>query len=243
MFEAGDDHLRLLFEFGLGRGDGGPWRRRLGEAQQTPAVMLADQLIWAVQAGRRDRVALLLSHGVDPNHPGSGHPTHQGRTALRVGAAQRQHRAGRSAGRRRRPASRRPGSRRPAAGGGPGRGRGRGPQRRSPAAGRGPAAAAGGGGRGGRAAPAGGGSAAGRRPGSAVDGDGRTTPLHSAAYEGDLELARLLVELGADVEPGGSDLPFDPGRLGRARPRRRGGGLPTVGQLSQAHSSRPTRSS
>ncbi|HVH20950.1 MAG TPA: ankyrin repeat domain-containing protein, partial [Pseudonocardia sp.] len=82
MFEADDDHLRLLFQYGLGQGDGGPWRRRLGEVQQTPTVMLADQLIWAVQAGRRDRVALLLSHGVDPNHPGGGHPTHQGRTAL-----------------------------------------------------------------------------------------------------------------------------------------------------------------
>ena len=36
--------------------------------------------------------------------------------------------------------------------------------------------------------------------GFSVDGDGRTTPLHQAAYEGDLELARLLVELGADVD-------------------------------------------
>ena len=81
MFEPSDDHLELLFEYGLGKGDGGPWRRRLGEAQQTPEQMLADQLIWAVQSGRSERVAMLLAHGVDPNAAGSGHPTHQGRSA------------------------------------------------------------------------------------------------------------------------------------------------------------------
>ena len=81
MFAPSDDHLRLLFGFGLGRGSGGVWRVRLGEAQQSPAEMLADQLIWAAAQGRTERVALLLEHGVDPNVPGSGHPTHQGRTA------------------------------------------------------------------------------------------------------------------------------------------------------------------
>ena len=39
MFEPGNDHLELLFEFGLGTGDGGPWRRRLGAALDTPAEM------------------------------------------------------------------------------------------------------------------------------------------------------------------------------------------------------------
>ena len=33
-----------------------------------------------------------------------------------------------------------------------------------------------------------------------MHGDGGTTPLHLAAYEGDLELARLLVSLGADPD-------------------------------------------
>ena len=37
MFEPGNDHLELLFEFGLGTGDGGPWRRRLGAALDSPA--------------------------------------------------------------------------------------------------------------------------------------------------------------------------------------------------------------
>ena len=33
----GDDWLELLYEFGLGSGDGGVWRRRLGAALPTPA--------------------------------------------------------------------------------------------------------------------------------------------------------------------------------------------------------------
>ena len=81
MFEASDEHFELLFAFGLGRGAGGPWRVRLGEAQQSPTEMLADQLIWAVAHGRTERVALLLANGVDPNVAGSGHPTHESRTA------------------------------------------------------------------------------------------------------------------------------------------------------------------
>ena len=36
MFEPGNDHLELLLEFGLGAGDGGPWRRRLGDALDAP---------------------------------------------------------------------------------------------------------------------------------------------------------------------------------------------------------------
>ena len=29
MFEPDNDHLELLFEFGLGAGDGGPWKARM----------------------------------------------------------------------------------------------------------------------------------------------------------------------------------------------------------------------
>ena len=199
MFEAGDDHLRLLFEYGLGRGDGGPWRRRLGEAQQSPAEMLADQLIWAVQAGRRDRVALLLSHGVDPNHPGSGHPTHQGRTALewalRSGSTELAALLADAGARP--PADLDPVDALLAAAlaGDADAVRSADPQLLADARRRRPLAVA-------EAVEL-------RRPeairllvaaGFSVDGDGRTTPLHQAAYEGDLELARLLVELGADVD-------------------------------------------
>lgn len=65
MFEPGNDHLELLFEFGLGTGDGGPWRRRLGDALDTPAEMVRGQLAWAVTHGMTERVRLLVEHGVD----------------------------------------------------------------------------------------------------------------------------------------------------------------------------------
>jgi len=65
MFTPADDHLELLFEFGLGTGDGGPWRRRLGERVPSPVRLLHDQLAWAATHGFTHRVALLAEHGVD----------------------------------------------------------------------------------------------------------------------------------------------------------------------------------
>ena len=72
MFEPGNDHLELLFEFGLGTGDGGPWRRRLGDALDTPAEMVRGQLGWAVTHGMTERVRLLVEHGVDVTAPLDG---------------------------------------------------------------------------------------------------------------------------------------------------------------------------
>jgi ankyrin repeat protein len=69
MFEPGHDHLELLFEFGLGTGDGGPWRRRLGEALDPPAQMVRGELAWAITHGMTERVRLLVSHGVDLTVP------------------------------------------------------------------------------------------------------------------------------------------------------------------------------
>src|SRR5262245_29799516 len=43
MFEPDDDHLVLLFEFGLGTGDGGPWRARLGPTLESPAALVRRQ--------------------------------------------------------------------------------------------------------------------------------------------------------------------------------------------------------
>lgn len=203
MFEAGDDHLLLLFAYGLGDGDGGPWRRRLGPVQQTPGQMCVDQLIWAVQAGRRERVALLLEHGVDPDGPGSGHPTHQGRTAyewaLRDGSTELAALL--------QAAGARPPARQldtvelfvaAALSGDAGAVRRSAPAVRAAAVAARPGAVE-------QAVEL-------RRPGAvrvlveagfSVHGDGGTTPLHQAAYTGDLELARLLVSLGAD--PGRED--------------------------------------
>lgn len=81
MFRPGNDHLELLLEFGLGTGDGGPWRRRLGDALDSPAMMLGGQLAWAITHGMTDRVRLLVSHGVDV-----AAPLHDGATATSMAA-------------------------------------------------------------------------------------------------------------------------------------------------------------
>lgn len=65
MFGPADDHLEILLAAGLGRGDGGPWRRRLGSALDSPAELLRQQLSWAVTHDLVGRVALLAEHGVD----------------------------------------------------------------------------------------------------------------------------------------------------------------------------------
>ena len=44
MFEPENDHLELLLEFGLGTGNGGPWKSRLGDALDSPAEMPAASL-------------------------------------------------------------------------------------------------------------------------------------------------------------------------------------------------------
>jgi len=89
MFEPGNDHLELLFEFGLGTGDGGPWRARLGEAADTPSRMLRGDLVWAIAHGMTERVRLLLDHGVDVTAPfgeGTAAPFDDGTTAAQMAA-------------------------------------------------------------------------------------------------------------------------------------------------------------
>jgi ankyrin repeat protein len=65
MFRRDDDHLELLFEYGLGTGDGGPWRRRLRERLETTSEMLRRVLRWAIEHDQTERVDLLVRHGVD----------------------------------------------------------------------------------------------------------------------------------------------------------------------------------
>jgi len=72
MFGPASDHLELLFEFGLGTGDGGPWRRRLGTALDSPAEMIRGQLAWAITHGMTERVRLLVEHGGDLTVPLDG---------------------------------------------------------------------------------------------------------------------------------------------------------------------------
>src|SRR5205823_5417589 len=69
MFRPDDDHLVLLFGYGLGSATDGLWRRRLGGALETPAEMLSRQVSWAVSHGFADRLRLLVDHGVDVRSP------------------------------------------------------------------------------------------------------------------------------------------------------------------------------
>jgi ketosteroid isomerase-like protein len=81
-----EDWLELLFEFGLGTGDGGPWRRLLGERQDSPRKMLEDLLMAAAGHGLTDRVRRLLARGVDPEGRETRHPIYQGRTPVQEAA-------------------------------------------------------------------------------------------------------------------------------------------------------------
>jgi ankyrin repeat protein len=69
MFRAEDDFLEVLLAFGLGQGDGGPWRRLLPDLLPAPPVLLRDLLGWAVTHDQRERVGLLARHGVDVVSP------------------------------------------------------------------------------------------------------------------------------------------------------------------------------
>jgi hypothetical protein len=68
MFSPDDSHLELLFEHGLGAGDGGPWKARI-PGLATPARALRVLLRWAVVHRQPARVRLLVEHGVDFRSP------------------------------------------------------------------------------------------------------------------------------------------------------------------------------
>jgi ankyrin repeat protein len=68
-FGSDNRHLVLLFEHGLGEDDGGPWAARFGDRADTPGDMLRGQLWWAIVHDLRDRVELLVQHGTDVSTP------------------------------------------------------------------------------------------------------------------------------------------------------------------------------
>jgi Ankyrin repeats (many copies) len=78
--QFGDDdrHLELLFAHGLGRGDGGAWAARFGSNADSPHEMLRGQIWWAIVHDMRDRARLLVGHGADfrtPYASPGGRPT------------------------------------------------------------------------------------------------------------------------------------------------------------------------
>lgn len=78
---ASDDTevLELLLARGLGRGDGGAWARRLAPHHPAPADLLAELLQHAAAHGLGRRAALLLAHGADPDRRAT-HPAFGGHT-------------------------------------------------------------------------------------------------------------------------------------------------------------------
>ena len=85
--DAGDDEwIELMLEFGLGTGDGGPWRRLLAPALESPREMAQDALKAAAGKGFAHRARLLLDRGVDPNGYGTSHRVYHGRSALEEAA-------------------------------------------------------------------------------------------------------------------------------------------------------------
>lgn len=94
MFVRGTAHLELLFQYGLGAGDGGPWRRRLGVATESIDEMMQRQIGWAVDHRMSDRLELLAQHGFGPGAGGLTADRHRafvaaerdGRTALHQAA-------------------------------------------------------------------------------------------------------------------------------------------------------------
>lgn len=84
-FRRPDDHFVLLFAYGLGRDRGGPWFVELGDRLPAPAAMLAEELWAAARMGYAERVRLLVEHGAPVDRPGM----RDGRTpyayALRAG--------------------------------------------------------------------------------------------------------------------------------------------------------------
>jgi hypothetical protein len=72
MFSPANDHLVLLFEHGLGLPHAGAWQARLGDVAPDPGDQLRVQLRWAVEHDQRERVRLLAEHGVDVRSPFRG---------------------------------------------------------------------------------------------------------------------------------------------------------------------------
>ncbi len=86
-FSTDDDFLHVLLEFGLGRGDGGPWRRRLPDLTPAPTELVRILLDWAVTHDQRSRVALLAAHGVDVLSPLPAGAWRSGRTPIELALA------------------------------------------------------------------------------------------------------------------------------------------------------------
>jgi ankyrin repeat protein len=69
-FRPDDAHLELLLARGLGTDRGGPWYGRLGDRLESPRRLLVEELWAAARKNFPNRVRLLVEHGADVNTPG-----------------------------------------------------------------------------------------------------------------------------------------------------------------------------
>lgn len=72
--------LELLYEFGLGTGNGGIWHTRLALLHATPSQLVEDELVKAAAGNRPRRAAVVLRHPVDVDGRGTRHPIFEERT-------------------------------------------------------------------------------------------------------------------------------------------------------------------
>ncbi len=86
-FREDDGHLKLLFEYGLGKDRGGPWFERFGDRLASPAKLLVEELWSAARRNFPERVRLLVEHGADVNAPGRRDGRTAWETAVLVGNA------------------------------------------------------------------------------------------------------------------------------------------------------------
>jgi len=84
-FERNDDHLKILFSYGLGRDQGGPWFKRLDGRLRSPEKMVSEEVWSAARRNRFDRLKLLVENGADVNTPGFRDGRTPYEAALRAG--------------------------------------------------------------------------------------------------------------------------------------------------------------
>jgi ankyrin repeat protein len=70
-FRRDDTHLQLLLAFGLGQDRGGPWLRRMAGRMRTPAQLLVEELWAAARMNHLPRVKLLVEHGAEVDARGN----------------------------------------------------------------------------------------------------------------------------------------------------------------------------
>lgn len=84
-FRPNNEHLEILFAYGLGQDKGGPWYQRFGQHLRSPAKLLVEELWSAARKNYFARAKLLVEHATDVNSPGFRDGRTPYEAALRAG--------------------------------------------------------------------------------------------------------------------------------------------------------------